>query len=198
MRRRRSLIDLVDGNGGGLGGRRQQCIDIGERRCEFSFCRVALAERAQVIARRNASARADAGSYRIVDRQGHVVDQMADQEIALGADDPPGQVGKIGEPARQIDTDDLGAEPRQRIERGVIGGEHLGGDAVALRLGHAGEPQSAHAAPDCRHRIVGRDAAGARVERVGALHDIVEQCRVVTERAIGPGVSSVGASGRMP
>src|SRR5580692_10185599 len=103
---------------------------------------------------------------------------MADQEVPFGADDPAGQVSETGKRSRQLYGDDLGAEPRQDIERVVIGGEHLRGHPGAFRLGHAGEPQTAYSALDCWYRVVGHDAAGARIERIRALHDIVEKRRV--------------------
>ena len=135
------------------------------------FACVALAERPQIIPRRNASAGGDARPHRLIDRQGHVVDQIADQEVSFGADDPAGQVGEVVEPAGQLDGYDLGAEPRQNVERGIVGGENLGRNAVAFRLRHAGEPQPADAALEHRHRIARLVAKGARIERVRTLHD---------------------------
>ena len=40
---------------------------------------------------------------------------------------------------------------------------------------HAGEPQPAHTALQHRRRVARRDAAGARVERIGTLHQVVQQ-----------------------
>ena len=71
-------------------------------------------------------------------------------------------VGRVGKAAGQRDIDDLGAEPRQRVERRVIGGEHLGRAAVALGVRHARQPQAAHAAPEPGIRSPGGGADSVR------------------------------------
>ncbi len=151
MRRGRRLVDRLEWDRRGLRRRRQQGVDPVERRQKRPLHRVALGERSEIVGRADAAAGLDTRAHRRVDRQDRVVDQPADQLVGLRGDDPAGRHCRIGKAAGQGEIDDLGPLPRQRIERGVVGGEHLGAATVALGLRHPGEAQPADAALEpCR------------------------------------------------
>ena len=121
-----------------------------------------------------------------VDGQPLVVHEVADEAIALGADDAAGRGGVVGEPMRQRRADDLGAELRERVDGAVVGGQHVRVDAHPLRLRHHGEPESGDAARERRQRIGGRPRERLRVARIGSAQHAVDQGRVLHGARHGP------------
>src|SRR5215470_17310403 len=110
VRRGARLIGALDRDRRGLRGRRQDRVDTAEGRREFALVVLALRQRQEVIARRDALAQLDARPHVRVGRQGRIVDEMADEPIALGADDRARRRGVVAQAARKIGADDLGAE----------------------------------------------------------------------------------------
>ncbi len=151
---------------------------------------------AQVVLRRHAGPGEDAGAHVGVERRGPVLGEVAVEQVRLGLEDRRGP-HEVDEAERQAHVDDLGAEAREHLERAVVGGEHLGGDALALRPRHPGEAQATHAAVEMRHRIGRHDPAGVGIEGVGPLDDGVEQGAILDAAGHRPGVSRVMLSGRI-
>ena len=127
-----------------------------------------------------------------IDRLAHVVHEVADEAIALGADDPAGGRRVVAEAVRQRRPHDAGAENGERLDRRVVGREHIGRDADPLSVRHHSQPQAGDATAQRRQRIGGRPgraSAGSRGSGPFSTRKI--SAASSTERASGPGVSSV-------
>src|SRR5439155_728791 len=128
-----------------------------------------------------------------IDRQARVVDEVADEAIALRPDDAADAGGIVGEAVGQADADDLGAQAGELLHRRVVGREHLGVDAEPLVLRHDGEPQPLHAPTQRRHRIGRRPRERRRVLGVGCVERAEEQGGVLhrarhRSQTVGPPV----------
>ena len=111
------LVDLVDGEWRGQGRRRQERVDVGERRGEGPPMLLALRQRQQVVARRHVAAELDPRADVRVDGQALVVHEVAHEAIALGADDAAGGGGVVGEAMRQRGADDLARRASRACRR---------------------------------------------------------------------------------
>src|SRR5215470_12877179 len=141
VRRGARLIGAVDRDRRGLGGRRQDRVDAAEGRCELALVVIALRQRQEIVARRDGLAELDARPHVRIGGQRRIVDEMADETIAFGADDRAGGLGVVAQAARKIGADDLGAESGKRAHRGVVRGQHLFVDTRALDLGQDRKPK---------------------------------------------------------
>ena len=83
-----------------------------------------------------------------IDGQARVVHQVADEAVALGADDAPGGDGIVAEAVGQRRGHDRGALAAQRLDGGVVRAQHLAIHAGPLGLGQHGQAQAGHAAPE--------------------------------------------------
>src|SRR5215472_5201133 len=95
-----ALVHLVDRNRRGLSGRGEQRVHIRERVRDGLAVDVALRERQEVVAGRDAAPDLDARAYVRVYGQGLIVDEVTDEAVAFGPDDAAGGRRIVPEPVR--------------------------------------------------------------------------------------------------
>jgi hypothetical protein len=117
-----ALVGLRDGNRRRQRRRRQQGVDIGEGGGERARVLLALLEGDDVVARGDGAAELDARPHVRIGRLRLVVDEVADEPVALGADDAPGGGGVVAQAMGQRHPDDLRAQRGERVDGGVVRG----------------------------------------------------------------------------
>ena len=104
MGRRARLIGAIDRNRRGPRRRRQDGVDAAEGRGEFAHVLLALRQREQVVTRGDGFPELDARSHVRIRRERRIVDQMADEAIALGADDGARGRSVVRQAAGELDA----------------------------------------------------------------------------------------------
>jgi len=121
---------------------------------------------------------------------------VPDDGIALCADDPAGERREVAETGAAAHLDNPCAEPSELLDRSVIARAPRRRPLRSAFASTASASRRRRAAMCAADRPARGAASGGRA--VGPLQEVEEDRGVPTQRVIGPGVSSVGASGNTP